>query len=145
MMAQLLTSGCAALIYKNVFTEAYKFKKLYDELRNKIGDEFFPFIGFVRPDMLDGLYHRNYPWLYTTSILWAKHHGHVGENYTMTNYPVDLKMLKKGVKRTISSVSTITEQEMALLGFSKEQVADVLKSIHQKRKRAHSESSSSEE
>ena len=35
IMSQLLTSGCGALIYKNVFTEAYKFKKLYDELRKK--------------------------------------------------------------------------------------------------------------
>ena len=109
------------------------------------GDEYFPYIGFVRPDMLEGLHHRNYPWLYTTAILWVKPHGHVGDNYTMTGYPVDVKMLKKGVKRTISSVSTINEQEMALLGFTKEQVTDVLKSLHQKRRRTRSGSSSSEE
>ena len=97
-MHQLITSGCGALVYSAVFNEAIAFKRVYEELKAKIGEENFPYVGYIRPDMLEPLHHRFkwLQWLHTASILWAKYKGHVGDKYTMTGYPVDAKQLTRG-------------------------------------------------
>ena len=108
-----------------------------------MGEEFFPYIGYIRPDLLEPMHHRNYPWLYTSAVLWAKQKGHIGENYVMTSYPVDIQLLTRGVKRSISAINTIYEEEMGLLGITKDQVSEVVRSLMHKRRRTRSSSSSS--
>ena len=57
-MHQLITSGCGALVYSAVFNEAIAFKRVYEELKAKIGEENIPYVGYIRPDMLEPLHHR---------------------------------------------------------------------------------------